>query len=218
MNAWMLSAFSALGALIAVYAYAAAALWTHARLSTLAPPRSLAHTLAIGALMPACGCTALAYARRAPERLRAPFLVAAYGVNPLLVIAGALLRGWPGAALVLALALAAALAARLLPPGERPRTRLDDLLLRRDARPLRDALPYTAAFALPALVLGALLGGLTLAPEILGALTIGALALLFAPRPRDVAEDHGSRFARGVFAIHAGFGLALAGAWLLAPA
>ncbi|HET6403431.1 MAG TPA: hypothetical protein VFH78_02190 [Candidatus Thermoplasmatota archaeon] len=199
-------------ALVGVYAYAAAALWAHARLATLAPPRSLAHALLVGALMPACGCTALAYARRAPERLRAPFLVAAYAANPLLVLAAALIGGWRAAAAVLALALLAALAARALPAGERPRTRLDDLLLRRDGSPLRDAAPYVAAYAAPALGLGALVGLAAAAPALVGALAVGALALLFAPPHADVAQDHGGRVARGVRGLVVLFALCAAAA------
>ncbi|HUR68458.1 MAG TPA: hypothetical protein VM370_04370 [Candidatus Thermoplasmatota archaeon] len=217
-----------------MYAYAAAALFAHARLSKLAPPRSLAAAIGIGALMPACGCTALAYARRAPPKLRAPFLVAAYAVNPLLLVAAALLRGWQGALAVLALGLAAALVARLVPEGERPRARLDDLLLRRGASPLRDAAPYTMAFAAPALGIGAAVGmggawiraadkawpaghaGVAqVAPALVGALAVGALALLFAAPYRDVAQDHGGRVARGVWGLQAAFAVACVGALAL---
>lgn len=160
--------------------------------------------------MPACGCTALAYARRTPPRLRAPFLVAAYAINPLLLVAAGLLGGWRAALVVLALGLIAALAARALPEGARPRARLDDLLLRRGASPLRDAAPYTAAYAAPALALGAIVGLAAIAPAYVGALAIGALALLFGAPHADVAQDHGTRLANGARAIHAAFALACA--------
>lgn len=195
-------------ALVAVYAYAAGALFAHARLARLAPPRSLAHALAIGALMPACGCTALAYARRAPERLRAPFIVAAYAANPLLVVAAGILAGGPGALAVLALALVAAALARALPPGGRPRARLDDLLLRRAGSPLRDAAPYAVTYAAPSLALGALVGIVTVAPAVIAGGVVAALAVVFAPPHRDVAEDHGARTARGVRIIVIAFALA----------
>lgn len=196
-------------ALLAVYAYAVAALWTHARLATLAAPRSLTRALLAGALVPACGCTALPYARRAPPRLRAPFLVAAYGVNPLLVLAAALVAGWRGALVVLALGLAAAAAGRLLPAGERPRARLDDLLLRKDAAPLRDATPYMLAFAAPAVGIGAAFALAPLAPSVLAALAVGGLAVLFRPPHADVAQDHGPRLAGGIRALHVGFAVTL---------
>lgn len=208
---WWIGAACALLALVAIYAYAAAALFAHAQLARIAPPRSLAGALLAGALIPACGCTAFPHARRAPPRLRAPFLIAAYAANPLLILSAALLRGWLAAATVLVLALAFAATARLLPEGERPRTRLDDLLLRRNGRPLRDAAPYTLAFAAPALGVGALVGlGAALAPDLLAGLTIGALALLFAPRRADVADDHGAPFARRVRALFVAFALASA--------
>lgn len=197
-------------ALVGVYAYAAAALAAHARLARLPPPSSVASALAIGALMPACGCTALAYARRAPPKLRAPFIVAAYAVNPLLVAAAALVAGWSGALAVVALGLLAALAAALFPEGERPRARLDDFLLRRGASPLRDAAPYTLAFAAPAIGIGAAFGLASLAPSLVAGLAIGALALLFAAPHRDVAEDHGARFANGVRALAIGFAITAA--------
>lgn len=203
-------AMGALLALAGVYAYAAAALFAHARLSRLPAPASLAHAVALGALMPACGCTALAYARRAPAPLRAPFLVAAYAANPLLLVAAWLVAGWVAAALVLGLALAAALAARLVPEGERPRARLDDLLLRRGASPLRDAAPYTLAFAAPALGIGALVGLASGMPALVAGLAVGALALLFAPPHRDVAQDHGVRFATRVRLAMVAFALAAA--------
>lgn len=212
---WTLAALGALLALVGVYAYAAAALWTHARLAALAPPRRLAHALLAGALVPACGCTAMAYARRAPERLRAPFLVAAYAANPLLLAAAALLAGWVAAASVLALALLAAAAAHRLPPGERPRARLDDLLLRRDGSPLRDAWPYVGAFALPAVAIGGLVGGIASAPGVVEGVAVAALAFLFAPARADVAQDHGARFASRLrvvfvlFAIASGAAVAL---------
>lgn len=199
-------------ALLGVYAYAAAALFAHARLAALAPPRSLAHAIAIGALMPACGCTALAYARRAPAEHRAPFLVAAYAVNPLLLLAAAMLAGGWGAVAVLALGLTAALAARAIPAGERPRARLDDLLLRRGGHPLRDAAPYTMAFAAPALGIGGLLGLATAMPSLVAGLAVGALALLFGPRHRDVAQDHGARFATSVRIVVVAFACASAAA------
>ena len=209
MTAWWTLALVGAGlALVGVYAYAAAALWAHARLARLDPPRSLAHALVVGALMPACGCTALAYARRAPERLRAPFLVASYALNPLLVLAAGLVAGWRGAIIVAGLALLASLAASLLPPGERPRTRLDDLLLRRDASALRDAAPYAAAYAAPAVGVGALVGASSAAPGLLAGAAIAALAFLLAPPHRDIAEDHGPRLARHLRALFALFALA----------
>lgn len=201
----------ALGTLLAlagVYLYAAAALWTHARLAALAPPRHLAHALVVGALVPACGCTAMAYARRAPERLRAPFLVAAYAANPLLLLAAWLVAGGWAALAVLALALLAGVGARLVPAGERPRTRLDDLLLRRGGNPLRDAWPYVGAFAVPAIAIGGLAGGLASAPSFVEGFAIGALAALFAPRRADVAEDHGAPFASRLRVVFLLFALA----------
>lgn len=208
---WWTVAACALLALVAIYAYAAAALFAHAHLARLAPPRTLPGALLAGALVPACGCTAFPHARRAPPHLRAPFLIAAYAANPLLILSAALLRGWLAAAAVLVLALAFAALARLLPEGERPRTRLDDLLLRRDSSPLRDAAPYTLAFAAPALGIGALVGlGAALAPDVLAGLAIGALALLFAPRRADVADDHGAPFARRMQVIFVAFALASA--------
>lgn len=212
---WLEVALGAILALAGVYGYAVAALWMHARLAALAPPRHLAHALLVGALVPACGCTAMTHARRAPERLRAPFLVAAYAANPLLVLAAGLLGGWLAALAVLALALLAAAAARLLPPGERPRTRLDDLLLRRGGSPLRDAWPYVGAFALPAVALGALVGGAASAPSAMEGIVVAGLALLFAPRHADLAQDHGARFAGLLratflaFAVAAGLAVAL---------
>lgn len=208
-----------LGALLAlagVYAYAAAALYAHARLAGLPPPGSLARAVALGALVPACGCTALAYARRAPARLRAPFLVAAYAINPLLVLAAGLVAGWPGALAVAALGvLASFVAAASVPEGERPRARLDDLLLRRGGSPLRDAGPYAMAFAAPALGIGALIGLVSALPALVGGLAVGGLALLFAAPHRDVAQDHGEAFARGVRFVLAGFALVAGVAVLL---
>lgn len=203
-------ALAALLALAAVYAYAAAALAFHARLARLAPPRTLAGAVAMGLATPACGCTALAYARRAPERLRAPYLLAAYAGSPLLVAAAWLLAGPVAGLAVVALAALAALAARALPPGERPRARLDDLLLRRGASPLRDAAPYALRFGAPALLVGALVGGASLAPAWAAGLAVVALAALLGAPHADVALDHGARLAGRVRALHLAFS-ALAG-------
>lgn len=195
----------ALLALVGVYAYAAAALFAHARLARLPPPPSLAAAIAIGALMPACGCTALAYARRAPPTLRASFLVAAYAINPLLVVAAALVAGWQGALAIVALGVAAALVAAWLPTGERPRARLDDLLLRRGGSPWRDAAPYAMAFAAPALGAGALVGIAEHLGWLFGAIAVGALALAFAAPRRDVAQDHGAPFATRLRVVFVSF-------------
>lgn len=207
MNAWTLVGLGAAGALVAVYAYAVAALLVHHRLSRLAPPTTLGRALLVGALVPACGCTALPYARRAPPRLRAPFLLAAYAASPLLMAAAWLLAGAWAALTVVALALALAALARLLPEGERPRARLDDFLLRRDARPLRDAAPYLLPFGAPALAVGALVGGASLAHPALAGLAFAALAALLAAPDADVAQDHGRGFARRLRALHLAFAL-----------
>ena len=206
-GAWVVVPLAAAGALLAVYLYAVAALLVHARLSTFAPPRHLAHALLVGALVPACGCTALAYARRAPPRLRAPFLVAAYAASPLLLAAAWLLAGPLAALALLALALAAAALARLLPEGDRPRARLDDLLLRRDARPLRDAAPYLMTFGAPALLVGAAVGGASLAHPALAGLAVAALAALLGAPAADLSQDHGPAFARRLRATHLAFSL-----------
>ena len=205
---WVVVPLAAAGALLAVYLYAVAALLVHARLSTFAPPRSLAHALLVGALVPACGCTALAYARRAPPRLRAPFLLAAYAASPLLLAAAWLLAGPLAALAVLLLALALAALARLLPEGERPHARLDDLLLRRDARPLRDAAPYLWSFGAPALLVGAAVGGASLTHPAVAGLAFALLAALLGAPARDVAQDHGAPFARRLRALHLAFSLA----------
>lgn len=203
-------ALAALLALAAVYAYAAAALAFHARLARLAPPRTLLGAVAMGLLTPACGCTALAYARRAPAPLRASYLAAAYAGSPLLVVAAGLLAGPLAAAGVAVLAALVALAAVAIPAGEKPRTRLDDLLLRRDANPLRDAAPYTLRFGAPALAVGALVGGASLAPPWAAGLAAFALAALLGAPAADVALDHGAPFARRLTAHHLAFS-ALAG-------
>ena len=208
LPAWGVVPLAAAGALLAVYLYAAFALHVHARLPALAPPRGLAHALLVGARVPACGCTALAYARRAAPPLRAPFLVAAYAASPLLLAAAWLLAGPLAALAVLGLALLVALLARVLVPGgAKPRTRLDDLLLRRDARPLRDALPYVWSFGAPAAAVGALVGGATLAHPALAGLAAGALAALLGAPHAEVAQDHGDAFAWRLRALHAAFAL-----------
>ena len=196
-------------AVAAVYAYAVAALAVHHRLARIRAPRTLAHALALGVLVPACGCTALALARRAPPRLRAPFLVAAYAASPLLVAAAWLLAGPAAALAVLGLAVAAGALAHLLPAGDAPpRARLDDLLLPRDARPLRDAAPYALTFGGPALAVGALVGGASLASPWWAGLALTLLALLVAAPARDVALDHGRGFALRLRALHVAFSLA----------
>lgn len=213
--AWGPVLLGAFVALVGVYLYAAAALAVHHRLARIAPPRTLAHALLLGAVVPACGCTALALARRAPERLRAPFLVAAYAASPLLVAAAWLLAGPLAALAVLALALVAGALSFLLPAGDAPpRARLADLLLPRDARPLRDAAPYLLSFGAPAMLVGALVGGASLARPAWAALAMLMLSFLVAAPVRDVAEDHGRAFAWRVRGAHATFSLAAAGAVL----
>lgn len=204
---WLAPLAGALLALGLVYAYAAAALWTHGRLATLPAPRTLPGALAAGALVPACGCTALPHARRAPPRLRAPFLLAAYAASPLLLAAAWLLAGAWAALAVLLLALLAAALAALLPAGGTPRARLEDFLLKRDAAPLRDAATYLPAFGAPAMLVGALVGGARLAHPALAGLALGGLAALLGAPMRDVAQDHGAPFARRLRALHLAFSL-----------
>lgn len=208
----------ALLALVAIYLYAAAALFAHAHLARVPPPRSLAHAVLLGVLVPACGCTATPYARRASPGLRAPFLVAAYAASPLLALAAGLLAG-PRALLgVLALAVLAALLSARLPPGDAPpRVRLDDLLLKRASRPLRDAVPYARTYALAGLAAGALVGAASLLPGIGAGLAVTFLALLFEPPQADLALDHGEAFARRLRWTHRAFSV-LAGllTWSLA--
>lgn len=219
MDPWLLAPATAALAVVGVYAYAAAALHAHARLAGTSPPRTLPQAIATGALLPACGCTALPYARRAPHPLRAPFLIAAYAVNPLILLAALLLGGPLAALTTLGLGLAAAALAAHLPAGATPpRARLDDLLLRPRANPLRDALPYAVAYALPALGVGAIAGAATLLPTAFEGALVAPLALLLGPPHRDVAADHGPGFARRLRAVHAAFAASAGAAAALAGA
>lgn len=187
---WLAYVLIPLAAGLAVYAYAVSALFTRGKLATLTPPKTVAAAVARGAMMPACGCTALAHARRIPPSQRAPFIVAAYALNPLLILAALLLAGWKPAVVILALGLVLAMVTRVT--GEPTRTRLDDLLLRREAAPWKDATSYVKTYGLAGVALGAVA---TLLPAWLA---VGALALLFMPPTRDVEADHGARFARAV--------------------
>lgn len=203
-----LASIAALAALavLAVAAYAWLALVAQRRLAARPPLGTLAEAIAVGAIVPACACTALAYARRSPEALRAPFLLAAYAANPLLLLAAAILAGPIAAVLVLfAAGVAAAVSTLIPPPTASRRLRLDDLLLKRAASGF-DALPYARRYAAPSVALGALVAlTVMMGQSVLAGLLVAGLALLFAAPPAEVAEDHGSPFSRRLFILQAAF-------------
>lgn len=208
MMAWLRIALVAALALAAVYAYAALALVARARLATRPPPRTRLAAALVGALVPACGCTALPFARRCAPRERAAFVTAAYALNPLLVLAALVVAGIGAALAVAALALLAAgahAALRPLASSPAPRVRLDDLLLKHDAAPWRDALPYAREFAPPAVAAGLVVGLLTFAPPFAAGLGIAALVVALGPPRAELALDHGPAFARRALVAHVVF-------------
>lgn len=201
-------------AVAGVYAYAALALVARRRLASRPPPRGVVEAALLGLVVPACGCTALPYARRCAPRERAAFVTAAYAGNPLLVLAALVLAGPLAAAAAVALALAAALAHAALRPiaPPPPRVRLDDLLLRREGVAWRDAAPYVREFGAPAMAAGLVLGLVTLAPPLAAGVALAALALVMAPPRAELGVDHGGTFARRASALHAAFAVGLGAA------